>query len=84
MIRIGIDVGGTGIQTGIVNEQGAILAEESILNEKDRIDLRKLKPIIIRPCIFQCSGNYYHNRFICLICAPDKSRLPISHLNLRV
>ena len=31
MIRIGIDVGGTGIQTGVVNEQGAILAEESIV-----------------------------------------------------
>lgn len=35
MIRIGIDVGGTGIQTGIVNEQGAILAEESIVTRTD-------------------------------------------------
>ena len=30
----------------ITGEVKRILAEESILNEKDRIDLRKLKPII--------------------------------------
>lgn len=35
MIRIGIDVGGTGIQTGIVNAKGVILAEESIVTKTD-------------------------------------------------
>jgi len=35
MIRIGIDVGGTGIQTGAVNDEGIILAEESIITRTD-------------------------------------------------
>jgi len=35
MVRIGVDVGGTGIQTGVVNEKGEILAEESIVTLTD-------------------------------------------------
>ncbi len=35
MIRIGMDVGGTGIQMGIVSEQGAILAKDSVVTRTD-------------------------------------------------
>jgi glucokinase len=35
MVRIGIDVGGTGIQTGVVSSDGKILAEESIVTLTD-------------------------------------------------
>ncbi len=35
MISIGIDVGGTGIQTGAVDDQGKILAETSIVTQID-------------------------------------------------
>ena len=35
MIRIGMDVGGTGIQIGIVNEQGIILAKDSVVTRTD-------------------------------------------------
>ena len=29
MVYIGIDVGGTGVQVGVVNEQGEIIAKDS-------------------------------------------------------
>ena len=35
MYRIGIDVGGTGIQVGIVNEKFQIVAEQSIVTQTD-------------------------------------------------
>ena len=35
MYRIGIDVGGTGIQVGLVNEQYQIIAEQSIVTQTD-------------------------------------------------
>ena len=35
MFRIGVDVGGTGIQVGVVNEEGKIISEESIPTRKD-------------------------------------------------
>jgi len=35
MFRIGIDIGGTGIQVGVVDGQGTIIAEESIPTRKD-------------------------------------------------
>ena len=35
MFRIGIDIGGTGIQVGVVDGQGRIIAEESIPTPKE-------------------------------------------------
>ena len=35
MIRIGMDVGGTGIQVGLVNDQGMILAKDSVVTRTD-------------------------------------------------
>ena len=35
MIRIGIDIGGTGIQVGVVSENYTILSEGSIPTRKD-------------------------------------------------
>ena len=35
MVRIGIDVGGTGIQVGVVNSDFQIIREESIPTRKD-------------------------------------------------
>ena len=35
MIRIGMDIGGTGIQMGIVNEQGTILAKDGVVTRTD-------------------------------------------------
>ena len=35
MIRIGMDVGGTGIQIGVVDEQGTILDKDSIRTRTD-------------------------------------------------
>ena len=35
MIRIGMDIGGTGIQMGIVNDQGVILAKDGVVTRTD-------------------------------------------------
>ena len=35
MVRVGIDIGGTGIQTGVVDDNGKVLAETSIITRVD-------------------------------------------------